>query len=133
MQFLLVLVISFQLTLGFSTKIKDNSKIPSFNLAKDRSEDGSPTVDVFFPDGYRDRILLQRHEDADETDCHYIGHLEKEKSTCIAMTGCPGKDDLEFTLFSTHLTHPGTFKWLKDGTVHFLEYPVSRLHFKLYV
>ena len=60
-------------------------------------------------------------------DCHYIGHLEGEPEACVAMTGCPGSDDLEFTILSQH-SPQSMFTWLKNGTVELVESP-----FKVFV
>ena len=55
-------------------------------------------------------------------ECNFIGHLEGETEACVAVTGCPGSDDLEFTIMSGHSAH-STFKWLKDGEVEVVESP----------
>ena len=57
--------------------------------------------------------------------CHFFGHLEGEPEACIALTGCPGSDDLEFTIMSEH--SPDTmFKWSKNGEVEVIESPFSK-------
>ena len=53
-------------------------------------------------------------------DCHYIGHLEGEPEACVAMTGCPGSEDIDFTIMSEH-SHLSMFTWLKNGTVEFID------------
>ena len=55
-------------------------------------------------------------------DCNYIGRLEGEPDACVAMTGCPGSHDLEFTIMSEHSSH-STFKWLTSGKVEVVESP----------
>ena len=92
--------------------------------------DGSPSVSITFPDGYSDTLVLSRYfanEEAKLTrseDCHYIGHLEGEPEACVAMTGCPGSDDLEFTIMSEH-SDRAMFKWFKDGAVELIESPLK--------
>ena len=54
--------------------------------------------------------------------CHFFGHLKGEPEACIALTGCPGSDDLEFTIMSEHSTD-ATFKWNKNGEVQLIESP----------
>merc|ERR1711884_285015 len=102
--------------------------VPSFALSQDRSFDGSPRVSISFPDGYTDTMVLSRYY-SNENDrlartenCHFFGHLEGEPEACIALTGCPGSDDLELTIMSEHSNNP-TFKWKKDGEVELIESP----------
>merc|ERR1711884_1018284 len=102
--------------------------VPSFALNQDRSLDGSPSVSITFPDGFTDTMVLSRYY-SNENDrlartenCHFFGHLEGEPEACIALTGCPGSDDLELTIMSEHSTNP-TFKWKKDGEVELIESP----------
>ena len=49
--------------------------------------------------------------------CNYIGHLEKDPEACVAMTGCVGSEDVEFTILSNHVTNSPRLKWSKDGQV----------------
>ena len=60
-------------------------------------------------------------EDLEENECIFMGHLEKETSACIAMTGCPGLEDVEFTIFSKHAGKSGVMKWSKDGSVELMD------------
>ena len=53
---------------------------------------------------------------------YFFGHLEGEPEACVALTGCPGSDDLEFTILSEH--SPDTmFKWFKNGAVEAIKNP----------
>jgi len=52
--------------------------------------------------------------------CVYFGHLANEPEACVAMTGCPGSEDVEFTILSTHNELSHTFKWSKEGDVQIL-------------
>ena len=54
---------------------------------------------------------------ASKERCHYIGHLENEHTACVAMTGCVGSQDVQFTILSKHAPKSSTFKWTKDGNV----------------
>ncbi len=49
--------------------------------------------------------------------CNYFGHLESDKSACIAMTGCLGVDDIDLTMTSDHLKGVHAFTWKRDGAV----------------
>ena len=103
-----------------------SESVPSFSLNQDRSFNGIPSVSITFPDGYTDTMKLSRYY-SNENDrlaqterCHFFGHLEGEPEACIALTGCPGSDDLEFTIMSEH--SPDTmFMWNKNGEVQIIE------------
>lgn len=56
-------------------------------------------------------------------ECHFIGHLTKEQDACVAMTGCVGSEDIDFTIMSSHATKSAMFKWSKDGHVEIIESP----------
>ena len=99
-------------------------------MNQDRALDGSPSVSITFPDGYTDTMALSRYYSnandrlARVEKCHFFGHLEGEPEACIALTGCPGSDDLEFTIMSEH--SPDTmFKWTKNGEVQVIESPFN--------
>ena len=148
LHFLLLFLVTFEvnLTKGSGIQFKfqysfpfvfDNfvsEHVPVFDLLEERSLDGSPSVSITFPDGYSDRLILSRfyiNEEAKLTrseDCNFIGHLEGEPGACVAMTGCPGSNDLEFTIMSEHSAH-STFKWLKNGNVEIVESPFKVLTF----
>ena len=103
-----------------------SGSVPSFVLNQERSLDGSPSVSITFPDGYTDTMVLSRYY-SNENDrlartenCNFFGHLEGEPDACIALTGCPGSDDLEFTIMSEHSSDT-KFKWNKNGEVQVIE------------
>ena len=78
----------------------------SFTILNDNFHDSTPNIEVRFPDGYEDRLVLQKHyfneEDKKKIDnhCNYIGHLAEEKTACVAMTGCLGPIHLIIHEFS---------------------------------
>ena len=104
-------------------------KSTNFALVEERSANGSPTVTVTFPDGYTDTLVLNRYYSSEEDrtagaeECHFIGHLAKEQDACVAMTGCVGSEDIDFTIMSSHATKSAMFKWSKDGHVEMIESP----------
>ena len=104
---------------GFALAIPET---PTFLLNQERSLDGSPSVSITFPNGYTDNLVLSKYsitgkkEDYRDHLCHYVGHLEKEMSACVAMTGCPGINDVTFTIMSKH-SNGKSFTWTKDGNV----------------
>ncbi len=59
--------------------------------------------------------------------CNYLGHLAGEMEACVAMTGCPGEDDVSLTIFSEHNDGYVMYEWLKDGTVKGIESPFKVL------
>ena len=103
-----------------------SESVPSLSLNQVRSFDGIPSVSITFPDGYTDSMKFSRYY-SNENDrlartekCHFFGHLEGEPEACIALTGCPGSDDLELTILSKHSTDT-MFKWNKNGEVQVIE------------
>ena len=50
-------------------------------------------------------------------NCHYLGHLANEPEACVAVTGCVGSEDVDFTILSAHSTGSSMFKWTKEGLV----------------
>ena len=44
-----------------------------------------------------------------------------EFKACVAMTGCIGEEDVEFTILSTHAKNSPMFKWTKEGKVEVVE------------
>ena len=101
--------------------------LPSFTLNAERSIDGSPSVSITFPNGYTDTLALTQHfggleNDEEVENCNYIGHLVNETEACVAMTGCPGQDDLQFTILSMSLDSP-MYVWKKDGSVEVIANP----------
>jgi hypothetical protein len=96
---------------------------PSFSLVGDRSDNGSPIIAVTFPNGHSDTLHLS-HFDADVRDCRFNGHLLSDPETCLAVTGCPGQEDVELTILSEHAPGSQMYKWNKDGSVENLESPV---------
>ena len=128
-------------------------KTPSFSLISDRSANGTPIIAVTFPNGHSDTLVLTQFVDGDGSqkpatipeipeprdggiffptedpeipesrDCRYIGHLRSEPEACLAMTGCIGSEDVDFTILSAHATESPLFKWTKEGRVEIIESP----------
>merc|ERR1711956_87557 len=102
---------------------------PRFGLIQERSFNGAPSVSIAFPDGYKDTLVLERYyaneeERMERTEaCHYIGHLANEREACVAMTGCVGSEDVQFTIMSTHATESPMFKYTTEGNVEVIESP----------
>ena len=112
------------LLLGLAVAIPPFDRAPTITLNQNRdAEGGAPSISIAFPDGYSDNMVLNKvnEEEMEENECIFTGHLETETSACIALTGCPGIDDVELTIFSKHAERSGVMKWSKDGSVEFVD------------
>ena len=127
----------FSFTLHFQGSIEFLTTDMKFSLVDSgKSKNGLPRVEVTFSDGYKDKLILKRHYFKEEDrmsdlnkveGCQYIGHLAKEKDACVAMTGCLGHDDIEFTIMSSHVpVDTFGFVWTKTGEVHTINKNVRR-------
>ena len=85
-------------------------------LHQERSGDGNPSVSITFPDGFQDNLVLNKLG-----QCNWAGHLQNEQDACVAMTGCPGQDDLDLTILSEHLRESNLLRWYKNGDVEYIE------------
>ena len=66
-------------------------------------------------------LILPGHDGIPNVEqCVYFGHLASEPEACVAMTGCVGSEDVEFTIFSAHNKDSHMFKWFKEGNVQTL-------------
>ena len=110
---------------------------PRFNLVQERSSNGAPSVTVTFADGYEDTLMLKKFYANERTRvaaverCNYIGHLVNEIEACVAMTGCVGYEDVEFTILSTHAAtaKSSKFRWTKEGNVQIMDSKVISFQF----
>lgn len=107
---------------------------PNFFLNPERSFDNVPSVLVSFPDGYQDTLKLRQFftnekdkDMAESNTCAYIGHLERETGACVAMTGCYGKEDVEFSIASKHSVGSGLYKWTLTGDVEIIQHSASKV------
>ena len=57
-----------------------------------------------------------------------MGHLEKEGSSCAAMTGCLGREDVEVTILSKQYTESTMFRWTADNRVQIIESPFRKVN-----
>ena len=70
---------------------------------------------------YEKLLILPGHEGIPNVEhCVYFGHLANEPEACVAMSGCVGSEDVEFTIFSAQNKDSHMFKWTKEGNVHIL-------------
>jgi len=121
------LVIASLISIAYSARLSGQREAPRFTLEKERSYNSAPSVTVEFSDGYKDTMILNKfYANADDRmankeHCNYIGHLANELDACVAMTGCVGSDNVEFTILSTHASESSMFKWNKDGNVEVIK------------
>ena len=125
---------------GSSTNVNSNSTdtkvAPKFHLLEKKNSNGAPSVAITFPDGHKDTLLLNMFHGNEKDQknsaewCFYSGHLEKGPEACVAMTGCVGTDDVEFTILSSH-SESNIFKWTKDGNVEVIDDPSEVNYFKI--
>lgn len=125
-----VLVIAFTLlALAFA---KPGNDLPAFKVLQDRSLGAIPKIEITFPNGMVDNMVLERFY-SNEAErqarslmtCNYIGHLENEVTACVAVTGCLGKDDLEMTIMSKHAGASSMIILRKDNSVERVENPFN--------
>ena len=103
-----------------------------FSFDKDRSSGSIPSVTVSFQDGFTDTLKLRQYftndnekSDFEANTCAYIGYLEKDPKACVAMTGCYGEEDVEFSILSKHAVGSGMYKWTQNGDVQIINHPLS--------
>ena len=118
-------LIAFGSSANVNSNLTDTKLAPKFHLLEKKNSNGVPSVAITFPDGHKDTLLLnkfngnEKDQKNDTEWCFYNGHLEKESDACVAMTGCVGLEDVEFTIFSGH-SKSKIFKWTKDGNVEII-------------
>ena len=86
--------------------------LPSFSLIEERTLNGTPLVEVIFPDGTSDNLVLNKYEDMEG---HFIGHLENEPDACVAMVNHP--EHAELTILSNRVVGSTMYKWYNNGDV----------------
>jgi len=87
----------------------------SFSRISERSSNGIPSVKVDFADGSSDYLVLSKYENMDG---HFIGHLAKEKTACVAMVDHP--EHAELTIMSDRTVGSTIYKWKNNGEVELI-------------
>ena len=90
--------------------------------------DCCPAVAVTFPNGHKDTLALNFYSDGgsaeerlnDGLSCAYLGHLENDPDSCVAMTGCPRSEDVKLTILSRHSPVSQMFTWKQNGIVEMI-------------
>ena len=71
-------------------------------------------------------VLNTFYSDKDQIEgCHFLGHLANEHQACVAMTGCIGFEDIEFTIMSDHAIESIMYNWKRDGSVEIIKHPLE--------
>ena len=96
--------------------------MPSFSLVEERSINGIPLVEVTFPDGSSDFLVLNKYQGMDG---HFIGHLRNEPEACVAMVNHP--NHVELTIFSNRILGSPMYKWNGNGNVELVPMPFSNV------
>ena len=97
------------------------ASMPTITVRQDRSLYDIPEIAITFVDGFEDELVLEKHFPSEEArlenkeHCNYYGHLKNDPNACVAVTGCYGQDDLEFTIMSDHTLTQNQFVLEKNG------------------
>ena len=92
-----------------------------------RSVGEVPSIDITFINGVKESMVLKRFYPTQESrmartpSCNFVGHLENEKSACVSLTGCPGSDDLYFTINSKNSGSSNMYILKNNGEVELVE------------
>ena len=101
-------------------------KLPQISVTQVRSSSDIPSIHITFPNGEEDNMILERHYPNQQTrmmgekHCNYIGHLEKDSESCVAVTGCYGQENLDFSINSNHYGHTLTYRLNTNGDVELI-------------
>ena len=101
---------------------KIDPRTPRFDIHQSRSFHGIPAIDVTFPNGVQDSLVLERFYPSETSrmesklSCNFLGHLKNEKTACVSVTGCAG-EEMYFTINSKNSRDRSMFKMDKDGLV----------------
>ena len=96
-------------------KVQISENLPSFSLIEERTFNGSPLIEIVFPDGSSDNLVLNKYEDMEG---HFIGHLKNETDACVAMVNHP--EHAELTILSNRVIGSTMYKWHNNGNVELI-------------
>ena len=100
--------------------------MPEVSVKESKTLNGIPAIDLTFPDGFQDHLVLERHYMTDmdrmlkKLHCNFIGHLASDPEACVAVTGCPGSK-MEFSINSYVSDRSGRFILHPDGSMEAIE------------
>merc|ERR1712141_220064 len=114
----------FFVLIGLS--LTEKEKLPQISVTQVRSSSDIPSIHITFPNGEEDNMILERRYPNQQTrmmgekHCNYIGHLEKDSESCVAVTGCYGQENLDFSINSNHYGHTLTYRLNTNGDVELI-------------
>ena len=94
---------------------------------RSRSPGEIPAIDITFANGVEDSLLLERFYPTQQSrraktlSCNFFGHLKNEQSGCVSLTGCPGKENLYFTINSINSGLSNKFILEKNGNLQVVD------------
>ena len=98
----------FLLGICFFSRCTDafENAVPTFSVVSPRTDLEPPSIEVVFPNGFHDELVLTQYKLFKESkgNENYIGHLKNTPGSSVAVTGRlsePG-DRMEITLLSEH-------------------------------
>jgi len=101
--------------------------MPLIEVHEVRSHGEIPTIDITFPNGMKDSMVLERFYPSEESkmartpSCNFFGHLLSDKTACVSVTGCAGQDNMEFTINSVNSGPSNMYILHKNGDLEMVE------------
>ena len=101
--------------------------LPLIVVKQTRSLFDLPSIFITFSNGVKDSFILTRYYPNEQAkrdkklSCNFLGHLANEKDACVAVTGCHGKDEMEFTINSKNSGPGNKYVLHKDGQIELIE------------
>ena len=86
-----------------------------------------PAIDITFANGVEDSLVLERFYPTQQSrraktlSCNFFGHLKNEHSGCVSLTGCPGKENLYFTINSINSAQSNKFILEQNGNLQVVD------------
>ena len=105
---------------------KVDPRTPRFDIHQSRSFRGIPSIDVTFPNGAQDSLVLERFYPSEKSklerrlSCNFFGHLKNEETACVSVTGCQG-EEMSLMINSKNSGASNMFMIHKDGTIELVE------------
>ena len=113
--------------------------MPLITVTQLRNSNDIPSIHITFPDGEEDNMILERHYPnprnrmMGENHCNFIGHLEKDSESCVAVTGCYGIENLDFSINSKHSGTTNRYRLNTNGDVELIKFVMIYISLCTYV
>jgi len=118
------LVIASLIAIAYSARVEI---MPLIEVYEVRSLGEIPTIDITFPNGMKDSMVLEKFYPTEESkmarmpSCNFFGHLLNDKTACVSVTGCAGHDNMEFTINSVNSGPSNMYILHKNGDLEMVE------------